>query len=67
MNVCLIKLGALTMGAYKLIIVVSTLCIGLFISAKWLSLSLLTNVGLKYTLSDISIATPTSYQLPLAW
>jgi hypothetical protein len=43
-------LGALTLGAYGLIIVVSFWSISLFISMECPSLSLLINVGLKPTL-----------------
>jgi hypothetical protein len=52
------KLGALTLGAYRLIIVISFWCISLFISVECPSLSHLINVGLKSTLSEISISTP---------
>jgi hypothetical protein len=52
------KLGALTLGAYRLIIVISFRCISPFISMKCLSLSHLINVSLKSTLSEIRIATP---------
>jgi hypothetical protein len=61
-SVCAFKsfgvLGALTLGAYRLIIVISFWYISPFISMKCPSLSHLTNVSLKPTLSDISIATP---------
>jgi hypothetical protein len=50
-NVCLMKLGALTLTASRLIIVISFWCIAPFISIKWLSLSHLTNVNLKSTLT----------------
>jgi hypothetical protein len=52
------KLGALTLGAYKLIVVISFLCISHFISMECTYLSHLINVSLKSTLSEISIATP---------
>jgi hypothetical protein len=65
-SVCLMKLGALTLGAYRLLII-SLCCISLFISMKCPSLACLTNVNLKSTLSDISIATPACFQRPLAW
>jgi hypothetical protein len=60
------KLGALTLGAYRLIIVIS---FGLFpLLLVWnVLLSHLINVGLKSTLSEISIATPAHFQGPLAW
>jgi hypothetical protein len=50
-RVCLMKLGALTLGAYGLIIVISFWCISPFISMECPSLSHLINVGLKSTLS----------------
>jgi hypothetical protein len=53
---CLMELGALTLGTYRLIII-SFSCIVPLISMKCSSLSHLTNVGLKSTLSDISIVT----------
>jgi hypothetical protein len=52
------KLGALTLGAYRLIIVIFFWCISPFISIECPSLSHLINVSLKATLSEISIATP---------
>jgi hypothetical protein len=55
------KLGALTLGAYSLIIVISFWCISPFISMECSSLSHLINVGLKSTLSEISIATPACF------
>jgi hypothetical protein len=61
------KLGALTLGAYRLIIVISFCCISPFISMEQPSLSHLINVGLKSTLSEINIATPACFQGPLAW
>jgi hypothetical protein len=60
------KLGALTLGAYKLTIVISFWCISPFISMDCPSLSRLIKVGLKSTLSKISIATPTCFGRPLA-
>jgi hypothetical protein len=61
-RVCLMKLGALTLDAYRLIIVISFCCISPFISMECHSLSHLINVGLKFTLSEISIATPACFQ-----
>jgi hypothetical protein len=61
------KLGALTLGAFRLIIVISFWCISSFISMECPSLSRLINVSLKSTLSEISIATPACFQKPLAW
>jgi hypothetical protein len=63
----LMKLSALMLGAYKLKIVISFWCISPFISMECPSLSLLINVGLNYTLSKISIATPACFWGPLAW
>jgi hypothetical protein len=44
---CLMKLGALTLGAYRLIIVISFWCICPFINMEHPSLSRLINVSLK--------------------
>jgi hypothetical protein len=66
-SVCLMKLGALTFGAYRLIIIISFLFISLFISMQCPSLSHLINVGLKPTLSEISIAIPACFGGPLVW
>jgi hypothetical protein len=60
------KLGTLTLGAYKLIIVVSFWSISPFISMEC-PLSHLINISLKSTLSEISIATPAYFREPLAW
>jgi hypothetical protein len=54
-RVCLMKLSVLTLGAYRLIIVISFWCISPFISIECPSLSHLTNVRLKTTLYEISI------------
>jgi hypothetical protein len=59
------KLGELTLGAYRLMIIISFWSISSFISMEWPSLSCLINVGLKSTLSEISIATPACFQGPL--
>ena len=66
-RVCLMKLGALTLGAYRLMIIISFWSISPFISMECPSLSHLINVGLKSTLSEISIATPACFGGPLAW
>jgi hypothetical protein len=66
-SVCLMKLGTLKLSVHRLMIVISFWCIALFISMKCPSLSYLTNVSLKSTLSDISTATPAYFQGPLAW
>jgi hypothetical protein len=50
-RLCLMKLGALTLGAYKLIIVISFRSFSPFISMECHSLSHLIGVGLKSTLS----------------
>jgi hypothetical protein len=55
------KLGALMLGAYRLIIIFF-LCISPFISMEYPSLSCLINVNLKSTLSEISIAVPACFQ-----
>jgi hypothetical protein len=66
LTVCLIKLGALMLGVYRLIIVISFWCISPFISMEYPSSSHLINVNLKSTLSKISIATPACFGGPLA-
>jgi hypothetical protein len=48
-------MGALTLGAYRLIIIISCWSISPFISMQCPSLCRLINVGLKSTLSEISI------------
>jgi hypothetical protein len=58
------KLDALKLGVYRLIIVISFWCISPFISMECLSLSHLINVGLTPTLSEISIATPAYFGAP---
>jgi hypothetical protein len=60
-RVHLMKLGALMLGAYRLIIVISFWCISSFISMVCPSSSHLINVNLKSTLSEISIATPACF------
>jgi hypothetical protein len=65
-SICLKKLGAPTLGAYKLTIVISSWCISPCTIMKW-SFSLLTSSGLKSTLSDRSIATPACFGEQLAW
>jgi hypothetical protein len=66
-SICLMKLGALTLGVDRLTIVISFWCISPFISMECLCLSHLINVSLKYTLSEIGIATPACFQGLLAW
>jgi hypothetical protein len=63
-RVCLIKLGALTLGAYRLIITISFWFISSFIKMEYPSLSHLIDVSLKSTLSEISIATPAYFGGP---
>jgi hypothetical protein len=65
-SVCLMKLDMLTLGAYRLLIVISFWSSSPFISMECTSLSHFINVGLKSTLSEISIATPSCFQGPLA-
>jgi hypothetical protein len=66
-RVCLMKLGALTLGAYRLIVVISFWSISPFISMECPSLSHLIKVGLKSTLSELSIVSFACFQGPLAW
>jgi hypothetical protein len=61
------KLGALTLGAYRLIIVIFFWHISPFISMECPSLSHLINVSWKSILPKISIATFACFQGPLAW
>jgi hypothetical protein len=61
------KLGALMLGAYRLIIIIFFWCISHFITMECPSFSHLINVSLKPTLSEISIGTPACVQGPLAW
>jgi hypothetical protein len=56
-RVCFMKLGALILDAYKLIIIISFWCTSPFINIECPFLSHLINVSLKSTLSEISIAT----------
>jgi hypothetical protein len=65
-RVCLMKLGLLMLGACRLIIVISFWCISPFISMECPSLSHLINIGLKSTLSEISMAPPACFLGPLA-
>jgi hypothetical protein len=65
-RVCLMKLGALT-HAYRLIIVISSWCISPFISMEYPSFSWLISLNLKFTLLEISTATPVCFQGPLTW
>jgi hypothetical protein len=46
-SVCLTKLGTPTLGAYKLLIVISSCCIAPLIIMNWPSLSLMTDLDLK--------------------
>jgi hypothetical protein len=56
-----LKLSVLTLGAYRLIMIISFWCIAPFIGMKCPSLSHLINVSLKSTLADISIAIPACF------
>jgi hypothetical protein len=60
------KLGALTLGAYRLIIIISFWSTSPFISMECPSLFHLINVGLKSTLSEINIATPACFWGPFS-
>jgi hypothetical protein len=64
-RVCLMKLGVLKLGAYRLIIVISFWCSSPFISME--CPPCLITISLKSTLSKISIATAVCFQGPLAW
>jgi hypothetical protein len=55
------KLGALSLGTYRLIIITSFWCISPFISMEYPSLSHSINVCLKSTLSKINVATPACF------
>jgi hypothetical protein len=59
------KLGAMMLDEYRLIIFISFWFISPFISMECPSLSHLINVVLKSTLSEVSIATPACFQGPL--
>jgi hypothetical protein len=60
------KLGALTLGAYRLIIFISFWFISPLISMECHSLSHLINLSFKSTLGEISIATLACFGGPLA-
>jgi hypothetical protein len=66
-RVRLMKLGALTLDAYRLMIIISFWSISPFISMECPSLSHLVNASLKSNLSEISIATPAFFRGLLAW
>jgi hypothetical protein len=60
---CFMKLDTSKLDTCKLTIVISSLYVVPFISMKWPpSLSLLTNLIMKSTLSDVSVAIPTWFQ-----
>jgi hypothetical protein len=65
-RVCLMKLGALTLGAYRLIII-SFWCTSLLL--RWsILLYLIWSIKVwMSTLYKISIATPACFQRPLSW
>jgi hypothetical protein len=66
-NVCVMKLGAPILGTCKLTSVISFWHIIPFIRREWPFFSLLTNLSLKSTLPDISIATTACFQGSFAW
>jgi hypothetical protein len=66
-SACLMKLCVPTFGAYMLTIVISSQRIVPFINMKSLSLSLLTNFGLKPVSSYMSIPTPACFGDPFIW
>jgi hypothetical protein len=56
------EIGCPSVGVYRLTLIATSFwCIASFVSIKCPSLSHLTNVSLKSTLSDISIATPACF------
>jgi hypothetical protein len=59
-RVCVMKLGVLTLGACRLIII-SFWSVSPFISMECPSLSHLIKIGLKSTLSEINVATPACF------
>jgi hypothetical protein len=61
------KLGVLTLGAYRLTIVIFFCSISPFIYMECPPLSYLINLGLKSTFPEINIATPACFGEPLAW
>jgi hypothetical protein len=61
------EIQCIDIGAYRLIIVISFWCISPFINMECPSLSHLINVGLKSTLSEVSIGIPACFGGPLAW
>jgi hypothetical protein len=64
-SVCLMKLGVLTLGAYRIVVVISFCCISPFISMECPFLSHLFKISLKSALSEISIAAPVCFGGPL--
>jgi hypothetical protein len=65
-RVSLMKLGALTLGAYRSITVISFSSIASFISMMCPS-SHLINLNLRSTLSDMNIVTPACFRGPFPW
>jgi hypothetical protein len=57
-RVCFMKSEALTLGSYRLIIIISFWCLSPFLSMECPSLSHMINVSLRSTLSKISTGTP---------
>jgi hypothetical protein len=66
-SVCFMRLGTPIFSVYMFIIVISSYRIVPFINMKWLSLSLLTNFGLKLALSDMNINLLACFWTPFAW
>jgi hypothetical protein len=65
-KVCLMKLDALRLGAYRLIIVISFWCISPFVSMDCPSLSHLINVSLR-SYFEINIVTSACFGGPFTW
>jgi hypothetical protein len=64
-SVCLMKLGAPTFSAN--IYLQSLHLLDGLLAGSDIFLSLMTNFGLKSTLPDVCIATPTCFQIPFPW
>jgi hypothetical protein len=60
------EIGCTDIGTYRLTIVIPFWCISPFIDMECPSVSHLISVSLKSTLSEISIATPACFWVPLA-
>jgi hypothetical protein len=66
-RVCLMKLHALTLDAYRFIIVISFWCISPFISMECPYLYHLIKLSLKFILAEIRIATYACFRGPSAY